>query len=520
MSRAIQIIFFLLVYLTFFSTAQAADPVTSRISVDSYGNGGNGGSHDAVISRNNRFVAFMSRADNLVPNDNNGYRDVFVHDQQTGQTSRVSVDSSGNGGLGYSDYPVISGDGRYVAFESYVSTLVPDDTNGKSDIFVYDRQTGQPSRVSINSNGVQGNVNSYNPSISEDGRYVAFSSYAFNLVSNDSNGMDSDIFVHDRQTGQTTIVSVDSHGNQGDGDSHYPVISRDGRYVAFVSEVNTLVSGDTNGQRDVFIHDRQTDQTTRVNVDSFGNQSIGISTQDRKIALSGDSRYVAFESWANDLVSGDTNNYTDIFVHDRVTGQTIRVSVDSNGNEGYWGGSYPSITDNGRYVAFNSSSQLVPEDIDSGSNVYIHDQQTGQTSQIQEADGFSPFISSDGSYVAFLAGSDLLPGGNVYGEDVFMRGPLEIDNACPFAPVLLGAYPYYFFFTIQSAYDFISTSGIDLIQIQSIEFPETLVFDQDVRVTLKGGYDCDYYELPYSFPTVRSMTINSGSIVVDKIIIQ
>jgi Tol biopolymer transport system component len=181
--------------------------------------------------------------------------DVFVHDRVTGQTSRVSVSSSGEQGNGESRFPSLSADGRYVAFESLASNLVPSDTNGTPDVFIHDRVTGQMTRVSVSSSGEEGNGNSSEASVSANGRYVAFHSSASNLVPGDTNGT-WDVFVHDRVTGQTSRVSVSSSGEQGNGNSYEANISPDGRYVAFGSAASNLVPGDTNGTPDVFVHDR------------------------------------------------------------------------------------------------------------------------------------------------------------------------------------------------------------------------------------------------------------------------
>jgi len=172
-----------------------------------------------------------------------------------GATTRVSVASDGGQGNGDSRYSSISADGRYVAFRSWASNLVGGDTNSEQDIFVHDRQTGQTTRVSVASDGGQGNYDSQYPSISADGRYVAFDSWASNLVGGDTNG-GPDVFVHDRQTGQTARVSVASDGGQGNDGSYWPSISADGRYVAFYSWASNLVGGDTNGCCDIFVHDR------------------------------------------------------------------------------------------------------------------------------------------------------------------------------------------------------------------------------------------------------------------------
>jgi Tol biopolymer transport system component len=227
-------------------------------------------------------------------------------------TTRVSVASDGTQGDGESYYPSISSEGRYVAFASDATTLVAGDTNGLTDIFVHDRRTGVTTRVSVASDGTQGNGHSWHPSISSEGRYVAFASYASNLVDSDANG-EWDIFVHDRQTGETTRVSVASDGSEGDKLSYGQSISPDGRYVAFASYATNLVAGDTNGKWDVFVHDRQTGETTRVSVDSEGSQGDGGSFF---FSISSDGRYVAFSSSATNLVADDTNDQNDVFVHD------------------------------------------------------------------------------------------------------------------------------------------------------------------------------------------------------------
>jgi len=328
---------------------------TTIVSVASDGTQANWNSYATSISADGRYVAFVSESSNLVVGDTNfcytsgitsfGCPDVFVHDRVTGETTRVSVASDGTQGDRESYGSAISADGRYVAFVSWADNLVIGDTNGYDDIFVHDRKTQETTRVSITSDGMQGNDFSLFASISSDGRYVAFDSRATNLVVGDSNGY-RDIFVHDRQTGETTRVSVASDGTQGDGDSTVPTISADGRYVVFNSTATTLVVGDTNGFYDVFVHDRVTGETTLASIASDGTQGNDLSQYP---SISADGRYVAFDSWASNLVVGDTNNTCDrnfdgtynencedIFVRDReglVVGYSVSGHViDSDGN--------------------------------------------------------------------------------------------------------------------------------------------------------------------------------------------
>ncbi|MCH8813930.1 MAG: calcium-binding protein [Chloroflexi bacterium] len=408
--------------------AGAASGDTERVSVDSLGGEANGGdSTAAAISDDGRFVAFHSKATNLVANDTNGVRDVFVRDRQTGQTTRVSVDSLGGEVGGGGSGPAISGDGRFVAFASVASDLVAGDTNSVVDIFVHDRQTGQTTRVSVDSLGGEVDGSSLDADISDDGRFVAFTSHASNLVAGDANSV-RDVFVHDRQTGQTTRVSVDSGGGDADDSSRFATISDDGRFVAFESDAPDLVPGDTNGFQDIFVRDRQNGQTVRVSVDNLGGQSDADSYFP---VISDDGRFVAFGSDATGLVPGDTNGWGDIFVHDRQTSETTRVSLDSLGGEPNEESYGSTISDDGRFVAFISlATDLVPGDTNGFREIFVHDRQTGQTTRVSvdslggQANDRSvdPAISGDGRFVVFDAeATNLVPGDTNGFRDIFLH---------------------------------------------------------------------------------------------------
>ncbi len=339
---------------------------TERVSEDSTGVQGNYRSERPSISVDGRFVAFESQADNLVERDTNNETDIFVHDRFTGRTERVSEDSAGVQGNSYSQKSSISGDGRFVTFESDADNLVGRDTNDSGDIFVHDRLTGRTERVSENSSGVQGNSYSREPSISTDGRFVVFSSDASNLVWGDNND-ESDIFVNDRLTGRTERVSENSVGVQGNDWSVGPTISADGRFVAFISDANNLVPGDTNGWYDIFINDRLTGHTERVTEDSTGFRGGAIS-------ISADGHFVAFDSYEDSLVNADTNEALDIFVNDRLTGLTERVSINSLGAQGNDRSYSASISADGRFVTFGSdASNLVKRDTNGEADIFVHD---------------------------------------------------------------------------------------------------------------------------------------------------
>jgi Tol biopolymer transport system component len=356
--------------------------VTYRVSKDSAGVEGDGGSYVPSLSADGRYVTFYSTATNLVTGDTTGNTDIFIRDRQTGTTTRISKSSAGVEGNGNSFPSSISADGRYVTFESGATNLVAGDTNGMRDIFVRDRNTGTTTLVSRSSAGVVGNDNSYNPIISANGKYAAFYSGATNLVSGDTNAK-TDIFVRDRQTGTTYRVSKSSAGVESDNPSYNPSISDDGRYVAFASDATNLVSGDTNGMRDIFVRDRNTGTTTLVSKSSAGVAGDGVSSYP---FLSPDGRYVTFESDATNLVAGDTNNNRDIFVRDRNTGTTTLVSKNSAGVAGD-ASSYDSTTSaDGRYVAFYSgATNLVAGDTNGLEDIFVRDRQTGTTMLVSKS---------------------------------------------------------------------------------------------------------------------------------------
>ncbi len=401
-----------------------------RVSVNSSGTQSNNDSVNTSISADGRFVAFSSSASNLVTDDTNVMWDIFVHDRQTETTERVSISSGGAEGDGGSSIPTISADGRFVAFESSATNLVPGDTNGKRDIFVHDRQTKTTERVSISSGGAEGNDYSSGPSISADGRYIAFGSKATNLVATDMNGY-YDVFVYDRDSNTIRMVSVNAGGVQGNMASVSPSITADGRFVAFESSANNLVSGDTNVKSDIFVFDLQTDTIKLASVTSTGTLGNGVSSEP---SISADGRFVAFHSTATNLVSGDTNGFSDIFVFDLQTNAIQRVSVDSSGEQGNDDSNYASISADGRYVAFRSgASNLVPGDIAGIYDVFVYDR---QTNAIQRANvdasgaegnmgGFDPCISADGQYVAFYSSSTNFVTGDTNGFADIFAAPVQ-----------------------------------------------------------------------------------------------
>jgi hypothetical protein len=426
------------------ASATAFAQSTTRVSVDASGVEGNGysGSYygeSPAISADNRFVAFESLAKNLVSGDTNGSMDIFVKELATGAIVRVSIDSAGVQGNRDSAYPSLSADGRFVAFMSMSDNLVAGDTNNTQDIFLHDRDpdgngiydegNGVTTRVSVRSNGAQANNASGFPMISADGSTVSYYSYATNLVTGDTNKC-ADVFVYDRLTAKTTRVSVDSAGAQASDASYYSALSADGQVVAFTSHANNLVAGDANGAQDVFVRDRTSGQTTRVSVDSSGVEANASSDLP---AISADGNVVAYMSNATNLVVGDSNNVADVFVRDRATGATERVSVDSAGNQGdidsYSGNLILSA--DGRIVTFTSAADnLVANDTNGYADVFVHDRKTAVTTRVSvdssgaegNVGGAASGISADGELVAFASDSTNLVANDTNAQtDVFVR---------------------------------------------------------------------------------------------------
>lgn len=350
------------------------DRLTGKIrlvSVDSAGVQGNGDSWAPSISADGAAVAFASSAANLIAGvaDTNAASDVFVHNLATGKTTRVSVNSAGKQGNSWSDNPSISGDGRVVAFDSMSSNLVANDTNLQRDVFVHFLTSGKTGRVSVDSAEQQTTGYSEDPSISADGKAIAFMSKG-SLVPEDLNGR-PDIYVRDIAQGATVRVSVDSAGAEAGNWSGNPSISGDGQVVAFESKANNLVPNDSNGIWDVFAHNRTTGVTSRVSVNSAGEEGNNYSLFP---AVSADGRTVAFYSPATNLVAHDTNGVGDVFVHSLVSGKTALASLDSAGRQGNNISEGPALNADGRIVAFSSlASNLVPNDTNNAQDAFVRD---------------------------------------------------------------------------------------------------------------------------------------------------
>ena len=343
--------------------------VTTRLSLGVGGAESNGMCSAPQISADGRFVAFLSGATNLVGGDTNVQPDVFVHELATGLTTRVSVSTSGAQANSISYAPVISADGRFIAFHSAASNLVTGDTNGAWDVFVHDRTLGTTTRAVASITGGQPNGPCAAPALSADGRLLAFHSSATNLIAGDTNAA-WDVFVRDLTTGVTERVSLNSSNVAGNASSAEPSLSDDGRFVAFHSAATNLVGGDSNVAEDVFLRDRTLGLTLRASVGAGGIEGDSVS---RKARLSADGRVVLFESIASNLDPGDVNTNWDVFAHDRITGTTEIVSVDSNGGGGDYASNIGALNATGRFVVFQSyATNLVSGDTNNASDVFVY----------------------------------------------------------------------------------------------------------------------------------------------------
>jgi archaellum component FlaF (FlaF/FlaG flagellin family) len=426
-ARVLSVFLILSVVVAGISTVALAAPNTIRISVSSNGTQSNGQSAFSAVSQDGRYVAFDSTATNLIGLDTNGATDVFMRDRKTGKTRRVSVRSNGTQGNGPSSIPDISNSGRFVVFLSSASNLVPGDSNGVADIFVRDRKKDKTSRVSTRSNGGQANGASNFPKISADGRFVTFESAATNLVSGDSNGL-TDIFVKDRKSGKTRRVSVRSNGAQPNATSSFADISSNGRYVTFTSSATNLVAGDTNAAGDVFLHDRNNKKTKRVSIGAAG-EGNGASL----LSSVSNKGQVAFASLATNLVGGDTNATIDVFVRNTPANNTRRVSISTAGVQGNSGSPTtwsPHISASGRYVAFESNATNFANDTNAAGDVFVRDRKQNKTRRVSvrfdgsqaNASSFIANVTNDGKFVTFLSTATNLVGGDTNGaSDIFLR---------------------------------------------------------------------------------------------------
>lgn len=405
---------------------------------------GNLPSASASTSADGRFIAFHSAANNLIPGDTNNKQDIFVFDREMKTMQRISITSDGEQANDYSLRPSISGDGRFVAFMSYANNLVDHDHNHQLDVFIHDRQDKTTELVSISTDGKAGNTKSMNPTISSDGRFVAFVSFSNNLIDEDINE-NPDIFVRDLREGKTEVISLSSRGQQANHGSSNPAISADGRYVLFQSPARNLVPVDNKRSdenewnfSDVFLRDRELGETELVSVNLEGKPGNHPSGSP---SVSQDGRHVAFTSMATDLVEnypvgplelsgkGFTARRIDVYTRDRETNTTKLVSAAANGEPGNHQSQAPKISANGQFVIFQSAASNLTKNRMPGTtiNIYQRDIVKDETTLVtqfqgpQETNVMSAHsaVTQDGNFVVFDTnyghqGAELATNSDVY----------------------------------------------------------------------------------------------------------
>ena len=406
----------------------AVHPRTDRASVTGSGTAGSGASSAPSMNSDGSLVTFVSLSTNFVTGVNGSQ--IYLHNRQTNQIEVISRDSDTtavNKGDGVSSDPAISADGRFVAFVSQSTNLVAG-VSGQQ-VYLRDRQTGQTTLISKSSSGVtsNGGVNS-SPAISSDGRYIAFVSVATNLG---VAGGNQQIYLHDRVTGITSLISKDNNAVPGDGTSATPAINADGRYIAFASVSTNL--GTAGGNQQIYIHDRLTGVNGTTSLVSKDNVPTAGNGNSSTPSVSSDGRFVAFVSGATNIVTGFSGQQ--IYVHDRntgVNGTNSLISRDNSGtpNAGNQNSSVPSISSDGRYVAFTSLATNLETSV-SGQQIYRHDRNGPTTSLVSRdntgslvegnASSEALSISGNGAFVAFTSQASNLLAGGVAPSDIYIR---------------------------------------------------------------------------------------------------
>lgn len=423
---------------------------TSAVTTDAAGSFVANGGGTVSLSGDGRWAVFSSSSSALAPGDGDISEDVFLKDLSTGAITRISVDSLGGETASFCSEPSLSGNGRFVAFSSSDGTLVPGDSNAAQDIFVRDLAAGTTELVSVDTGGGLANGDSSRPSISADGRFVAFYSTATDLHADDADAT-NDVFVRDRQLDVTLLVSraTGPAGAKSASASMNPVISADGRRVSFVCFA-TLDAADTNGSTDIYVRDITTDQTILVSradgmagaVSSSGTNSIS--------GINADGTVVAFSSGSTNLVAVDLNSAVDVFVRNLALGTTVMASLNSKGQQTALSGGgasspnseFPAISSDGVLVAFWSSGQnLVDGDTNGRYDVFVKDLSTGAVVRanvrtggvetlgdidLMSQDRMKPSFSADGRFVGFGTGAANLGVNDLNASlDCFVRGPLR-----------------------------------------------------------------------------------------------
>ena len=441
------------------SPLAAQTPQNERVSFGMNGQEPNSRVESPSISADGRFIAYSSYASNLVPTDTNGTIDVFLYDRQTQQTTRP-VHNKNGGQVAYgTDTPRLSRDGRYLFFISVSNDVVPNSINFVRKIFVLDRQTDTVTRVTNSTTGSEPNNDSYIGQVSADGNWLTYFSFANNLVPNDTNNK-FDAFVSNRDGTITERVSVSSAGVQANNQAYAVAISGDGRYALFNTTANNMVPNDTNNAPDVFLRDRQAQTTTRISVADDGSQTISSYFGS---AMSPDARYICFYGYGSGFLPQNTPAREYAFLKDRATNHTELISVAPNGAYPNGNSQIGSISDDGRHVVFRSNaSNLAPNDTNTIDDVFLRDRLVNVTTCLsRDAQGVprggnNVLLTPDALSAVFLNdGGGLVAGDNNGTPDLFIRTPLvpqfsDVSGTLTFQGIDANTSPQVVTFTFRS----------------------------------------------------------------------
>lgn len=423
-----------------FPTRATSTQIFSTVLASRTGGGSQSSSHvvpPVMISGNGETVIFAAQGDDLSANDSNGQTDIYAKDIATGTLDLISINTLGSSSSVQTNQASVSDDGRFVAFASFADDLVDNDTNNKVDIFLRDRQAGTTTLVSVSTGGSQGNNHSQEPHISGDGRYIVFKSSATNLVTFPTLNTSESIFIYDTQTGDTELISISTTGTDSNGGSQLPSVSDDGNYVAFSSSSSNLIASDTNNANDLFVRNRSAGTTQRVSLDKNNNELIYCGCIQSKI--SGDGNVVAFTT-GEALAATDTNSKSDAYVRDISEGSTELVSQNSGilGNDNSSG---TDISDDGRFVVFlSSATNLVSEDTNSTSDILVADRLHDSVTRVNLSDSgaqangvsHSATISDSGLKIAYASQATNLVVSDTNGmQDVFITTLQPEDDLPP-----------------------------------------------------------------------------------------
>ncbi|RKY18695.1 MAG: hypothetical protein DRQ55_12700 [Planctomycetota bacterium] len=379
------------------------------------------GARHPDLTPDGRYAVYSSSDWNLFNGVTLNQQNIIFRDLQTGTSELISLSKWGGEASAGSSQPALSADGRFVVFTSSAWDIVTGSPSG-SHIYMHDRQTGVIELVDVPTAGGSANGSASEPSLSDDGRYVAFESYATNLAGADTNGK-LDVFVRDRQLGVTTQLT------QGNLESEEPTISADGQRVVFHTRANDMLAADTNGKHDVVLWHRSSDSYELVSRTSLGGVSNGTSWIS---TISRDGRWVAFCSDAGNLNgAGASNGKLQVIVFDSVTGLMTTASVDAMGNGADHHGYDPRLSSDGRFVTFQTrASNLIATDTNGNEDIYVHDMLSAETRRVSESlagvGGLSPVfpvapISTDGTRMLFADPSNNLVVNDTNGNDLFVR---------------------------------------------------------------------------------------------------